>query len=899
MSVLRDFRRLVLVSIYLAGTVIVATVKASAYDLTEAARQGDVVGSFMILRSLADQGRAEAQFMLGTLYVAGKGLPKDLSEAAKWYRKAADQGDRNAEFALGVLSSRGLGVPQDAVQAAYWYGKAADEGHAGAEYALARKYIEGDGVGRDDAIAARWSSRAAAQGLAEAQLLLAKMSADGRGVPQDNRAGFAWASIAESRLSDPRLRDEASRLRRSAAAVLTAEQVTQAQHLAAEWRSISERPQEKVDVAREQDGLAASLRVAHGEAVVEWHFVGPMPAPLSDVTGTVDNEALGVPHLEPYPYPGVTTSILFLLDVTDPNRDTQIQNDKVTLADIASHSRAHQQIDIAIYADSLHVLVPDRPDAQALVNLAKAAPPRASAANLGKVLKEAIGLPPFYRAERRAIFALTDGHSDDALDAENLTKNAKRTRTSLNFIVSPSARSVDLSSLERLATATGGVLVRRDQLQEFIRSPFEFVDSGAIARFPLSHLRRDLQKDPEIKVVFKYGDRMLELHSSAVNPARTEMQALEQVLNSCDITCTDDFKRKIQERSNQLHAEEMIYVEAGDSKGRLREYVSECSACSFRDEAKVRARALAEISTDDKVVQQVDVAPRSANLSSPCDTSQSKCTMPLSSAEEQKLKPLDRFKECDICPEMVVVPAGTFTMGSLETEEGHFVSGFKNYSAEGPQHQVTFARPFAVGRFALTFDEWDACVNEGGCSTSTPISDHGWGRGQRPVIGLSYIDVKEYVRWLSRRTGQVYRPLSEAEREYATRAGTTSPFWWGSSISPQDANYTPSQGSGQQKTLPVATFAPNPWGLFQMHGNVSEWVGDCAHGYDAAPSDGSAVVSSEFCDARMVRGGSWKDNAVSLRAAARSWVWSPYDRASDRYGTIGFRVARTLNPLSR
>jgi formylglycine-generating enzyme required for sulfatase activity len=143
-------------------------------------------------------------------------------------------------------------------------------------------------------------------------------------------------------------------------------------------------------------------------------------------------------------------------------------------------------------------------------------------------------------------------------------------------------------------------------------------------------------------------------------------------------------------------------------------------------------------------------------------------TAPLSAAEERALKPKDSFKECAQCPEMVVVPAGSFTMGSPDSEEGRI-------EEEGPQHRVTFGRSFGVGKFAVTFEEWDACVADGGCNGYKP-SDAGWGRGRRPAINVSWDDAKAYVGWLSRKTGKTYRLLSEAEREYATRAGTTTPF---------------------------------------------------------------------------------------------------------------------------
>jgi formylglycine-generating enzyme required for sulfatase activity len=267
----------------------------------------------------------------------------------------------------------------------------------------------------------------------------------------------------------------------------------------------------------------------------------------------------------------------------------------------------------------------------------------------------------------------------------------------------------------------------------------------------------------------------------------------------------------------------------------------------------------------------------------------SRSAQPLSTAEECGLKPRDVFKECDKCPEMAVVPSGSFMMGSPAGEEGRS-------SDESPQHSVTISKPFAVGRLAVTFDEWDACVADGGCNGYKP-ADGGWGRGRQPVINVSWTDAEAYVTWLSRKTGKVYRLLTEAEREYVTRAGTTTPFWWGASISTSQANYDGSKtygggskGESRQKTVPVDSFPPNPWGLYQVHGNVWDWVEDCYHnGYTGAPSDGSARIS-ETCS-RVFRGGSWHGDPMYLRSAHRG-VEPPDSRNDYR----GFRLARTLTP---
>jgi formylglycine-generating enzyme required for sulfatase activity len=263
---------------------------------------------------------------------------------------------------------------------------------------------------------------------------------------------------------------------------------------------------------------------------------------------------------------------------------------------------------------------------------------------------------------------------------------------------------------------------------------------------------------------------------------------------------------------------------------------------------------------------------------------------PLTADKERALRPKDAFKECDACPQMLVAPPGRFMMGSPETEESHL-------DPEEPQHLVTFAQPFAVGAFAVTFDEWDACVVDGGCDGYRP-SDQGWGRGRRPVINVSWHDAKAYVEWLSRKTGRTYRLLSEAEREYAARAGTATPFWWGSSISTEQANYDGNfvygggpNGEYRQRTLSVESFQPNPWGLYQVHGNVLEWTEDCSNdNYNGAPSDGSAWISGD-CSRRALRGGSWYFSPDFARSAFRVRLYSV-----NRTSTQSFRVGRTITP---
>jgi formylglycine-generating enzyme required for sulfatase activity len=234
-------------------------------------------------------------------------------------------------------------------------------------------------------------------------------------------------------------------------------------------------------------------------------------------------------------------------------------------------------------------------------------------------------------------------------------------------------------------------------------------------------------------------------------------------------------------------------------------------------------------------------------------------------------------------------------MGSPEGEAGR-------RSDEGPRRQVTIARPFAVGKYEVTFAEWEACVAGGGCQSNRSPSDQGWGRGRRPVMNVSWNDAREYVAWLSRKSGKTYRLLSEAEWEYAARSGKGSfRYWWGGEASHEHINYGTescckglAQGRDQWvNTAPVGEFPANPFGLHDMHGNVGEWVEDCWHdSYSGAPSDGSAWTSGcTMAIRRVVRGGTWLSDPPTLRSAHR------FDYlVNDRFNFEGFRVARRLGP---
>jgi formylglycine-generating enzyme required for sulfatase activity len=251
---------------------------------------------------------------------------------------------------------------------------------------------------------------------------------------------------------------------------------------------------------------------------------------------------------------------------------------------------------------------------------------------------------------------------------------------------------------------------------------------------------------------------------------------------------------------------------------------------------------------------------------------------------EKAAKPGSDFKECETgCPTMIVVPPGEFMMGSPASEK-------HRSDNEDPQHEVIIAKPFAVGRTEVTFAEWDACVAAGACAKA---SDSNWGRGNQPVINVSWDDANEYTAWLSRITGKEYRLLTEAEWEYAARGGATTAYSWGDEIGKGNANCKDcgSRWDGKQ-TAPVGSFKANAFGLYDMHGNVFEWVEDRWHdSYEDAPVDGSPWLQNQDASARVVRSGSWYYDPQLLRSAFRIGFTTDV-----RDYNLGFRLARTLSP---
>lgn len=270
---------------------------------------------------------------------------------------------------------------------------------------------------------------------------------------------------------------------------------------------------------------------------------------------------------------------------------------------------------------------------------------------------------------------------------------------------------------------------------------------------------------------------------------------------------------------------------------------------------------------------------------------------------------LREFRDCPGCPLMVELPTGSYRMGAPRGEwpaAGDPTRPEWTVEAERPQVEVTIDHGFAIGKYEVTFEEWIRCVEAGGCDHEP--DDEGWGRDDRPVIHVSRSDAKQYVGWLSERTGETYRLPSEAEWEYAARAGTETAYWWGDA--PGDGRIA-CDGCGSRwddrSTAPVGSFPANPWGLHDMLTNVSEWTADCWHDtHEGNPGDGSARAESsewwreegwedrrgEPCRRPVKRGGTYSSYPWANRAAWRTYYW-PHPNWTERESyTRGFRVAR-------
>ncbi len=367
--------------------------------------------------------------------------------------------------------------------------------------------------------------------------------------------------------------------------------------------------------------------------------------------------------------------------------------------------------------------------------------------------------------------------------------------------------------------------------------------------------------------------------------ARNRLNELDEVAEAKIAAAEAEAQRLAAEEAARKAAEEEAARIAAEEAAR--QTAEEAALKSAEDEAARVAAEEAQRKADEEEAFRVAAA-----VVPPPEPELPSSVQPAVGIYPQPYEPGDTFKDCAGCPEMVVVPAGSFRMGEATKFS---LSAFElllgapsgcNIGEIQPAHRVDIPKPFAVGVYEVTFAEWVACVAGSGCGGYRP-EDENWGRGDRPVINVSWDDAKSYVAWLGRETGREYRLLSEAEWAYAARAGTETCFYWGNRFDNDRANGSNSVG----KTVPVGSYPANGFGLYDMHGNVWEWVEDCWHdSYEGAPSDGSTWTTGGECSRRVLRGGSWTIGPwylLSVTFRNRS------DR-DDRYDKFGFRVAMSL-----
>ena len=428
------------------------------------------------------------------------------------------------------------------------------------------------------------------------------------------------------------------------------------------------------------------------------------------------------------------------------------------------------------------------------------------------------------------------------------------------------------------------------------------IEKALLARGDVAHVRGELEVLATIAEVdeAKLGrliEHMREEHRARIGAVQALSRAVDSALGKSGGEISDEM-RSLLLRGAQARG---LAAQLGDIVAwRQEEWQQGASTQDAASDPPARGGREADVSAggggQDHVQRLRHKAKKEREANAPLESSgegvkPARRTVP----RKAGLRPGDRFQDGPDCPEMAVVPAGTFRMGSLS-------GGLRG--SEGPVHEVRIATPFALGVYAVTFAEWDACVEAGGCGGYSP-ADKGWGRGRRPVINVNWKDAKAYVAWLSEQTGQRYHLPSESEWEYAARAGTETKYSWGDEIGVGRACCLGCGGEwgGRLRTAPVGSFEANAFGLHDMHGNVREWVEDCWHvSYEGAPLDGSAWVGGgetervlhggswvNITSTRVLRGGSWINATPTLRAAKRDW-----NTTGNRASVNGFRVARTL-----
>ena len=436
------------------------------------------------------------------------------------------------------------------------------------------------------------------------------------------------------------------------------------------------------------------------------------------------------------------------------------------------------------------------------------------------------------------------------------------------------AETEDIATLgvymERFAEGTEAIAAAARQRAEWLRSWEDMRNSGDVSALESFSAQVD---DPTFK-------------------RRIQGQILAAIRSASDVHALRQYIRQFPGGGAVQEAQRRIAVlstwsqiEASDDLSLFEKFLAQTSDAELADLAKDRIIGLINDSTDaEHLKRYVEEHPGGIGV----QAAEYRIVL-LGKMRESQQEAHRTFQDCPRCPQMVVIPASSFTMGSPEFEAGRSRD-------EGPRRRVAIKQAFAMSVHETTFEEWDACLADGRCNGWEPPAP--WGRGKMPVVNVSRFDVEAYAAWLNRTIGtQKYRLPSEAEWEYAARANSTAPFNLGATVLPTQANFN-GRSSGykldrnilfRRKTTEVGTFPRNAFDLYDTHGNVAEWVSDCWHeDYTNAPKDGASWGNTP-CRYGIVRGGSWQSKLSDLRLANRQRT-----TPGERQDFVGFRVARDL-----
>jgi uncharacterized protein len=814
-------------------------------------------------RLAADQGHAIAQFNLGIMYRKGQGVPQDYAEAVKWYRLAADQGYAAAQNSLGIMYKKGQGVPQNYAKAVNWCRKAAEQGYARAQNNLGFLYEKGQGVPQDYIEAVKWYRKAADQGQVNAQFNFGTMYVNGIGVPKDYQEAYFWFSLSAAQGNE-----DAQKGRDLVARSLSLVQKVRVQQRASQWRANTTSPTATVQKKPSSPSQKTSIR----EVQTRLAKLGYTPGPSDGVMGRKTRNAIeAFQRDEGLPATGKATKMLGeLLETKLASRQERTRPTSPPPAaplQVGDFGTFHTLVignDAYRFLPQLRTAVKDAKAvaellegrygfrATTLINATRDEVIQALE-KLRRGLTEQDNLLIYYaghgqldRAADRGYWLPIDATEDSQanwLNNVTITDTLKAIRAKHVMVVADSCYSGTLTR------DTRGIEVKPKE-PDYVAKTHRKKSRTVLASGGLEPV----------------SDSGGSGHSVFAKAFMDALRDNEGVIDGLDVFSY--VRKQVRLNADQVpHYGNIRY--AGHEVGgdflfaRKLEHQSEVR----REEPAVAAIQPAPVPQPSSPVRRaVGVFPKT-------------------------YRPGDTFKDCALCPEMVVIPPGTFRMGSPSSEP-------ERDDDEGPQHKVWINYSFAVGKYEVTQAEWRAVMGTDPSFFTEDKYPEVWAN-KYPVEQVSWSDAQDFVHTLSVITGEEYRLLSEAEWEYVARAGTTTPFQTGQTISLDQANFVRAKIFPYDDRSPhrpslvmpaaVGSYPANGFGLHDVHGNVWEWVTDCWHdNYDNAPKNGEPWTTGADCSERIVRGGSFITNETVIRSANRF-----SDRKSSNH--IGFRVARSLS----